>query len=171
MVGDRYESLSGTFILLNCAFVAWQTQSKALEDETRSENFQELRLGIEHLSHVIAIRTMAEPIIFNVIQGAFTLIFTVATRLDGSFEKEVSGSTCTDLRGPGVLLPLQEQGVHVEYVAWPFSPPNVIGSNGFQCLKKYINVFKPIIVAARRSRASSLESSNLEWTASWWPLT
>jgi len=58
-----YESLSGALILLNCAFVAWQTQSKALEDEYRAENMLEL--------------TMEEPVYFNIIQGCFAVIFAI----------------------------------------------------------------------------------------------
>lgn len=63
VTSSTYESLSGAFILLNCGFVAWQTQAKAVDDEWRAETYQEL--------------TMAEPVLFNVIQGVFTIVFAV----------------------------------------------------------------------------------------------
>lgn len=58
-----YESLSGGLILLNCGFVAWQTQSKALEDESNVENSIEL--------------SIKEPVLFNVIQGVFAIVFAI----------------------------------------------------------------------------------------------
>ncbi|CAJ1394829.1 unnamed protein product [Effrenium voratum] len=59
----HYETVSALLILLNCGFVAWQTQNKALDDELRASRGEDL--------------VMAEPVELNIIQGCFATIFLV----------------------------------------------------------------------------------------------
>ncbi|CAE6936684.1 NaCP60E [Symbiodinium natans] len=58
-----FESTSGVLILLNCLFVAWQTQSKALDDEFRAAAGLEL--------------VVSEPLEFTILQGIFVVCFSV----------------------------------------------------------------------------------------------
>lgn len=57
-----FESVSGFLILLNCLFVAWQTQAKALDDEFRANAGLEL--------------VVSEPFEFTVLQGIFLVCFS-----------------------------------------------------------------------------------------------
>mmetsp|Transcript_48873 Transcript_48873/g.114887 ORF Transcript_48873/g.114887 Transcript_48873/m.114887 type:complete len:765 (+) Transcript_48873:16-2310(+) len=57
-----FESVSGFLILLNCLFVAWQTQAKALDDEFRA------KAGLELV--------VSEPFEFTVLQGIFLVCFS-----------------------------------------------------------------------------------------------
>ena len=88
-----FESVSGFLILLNCLFVAWQTQAKALDDEFRAKAGLELQLclhwanstqvsiAVQCLWLSVAVpepRVVSEPFEFTVLQGIFLVCFSAA---------------------------------------------------------------------------------------------